>query len=158
MLNRIAQGRTMISVIHRLRSVVHVDCIFVFHQGRLAEQGRHAELLLLNGLYAKMWRKQAGVQLNEEGDPGERFFILVRGKVEVTRTTGDETEIVAVLNDGDYFGEMALLSNQPRNATVRTLTPCVCLTLPRDLFNRLLATEPDLRDYIRKVAMERGAA
>jgi ATP-binding cassette subfamily B protein len=202
-LNRIAPGRTMISVTHRLRSVVHVDCIFVFHQGRLAEQGCHAELLHLNGLYAKMWRKQAGVQLNDDadratvdaawlnelplmrgvrldtleqvarwfgteqfsehieivrqGDPGDRFFILVRGKVEVSRTTDDATEIVAILHDGDYFGEMALLSNQPRNATVRTLTPCVCLTLPRDLFNRLLATEPELRDYIRKVATERGA-
>src|ERR1700674_78848 len=59
-----------------------------------------------------------------EHDPGTKFYIVVRGKVEVTRAAPDGSSIVvAVLQDGDYFGEMALLNNRLRNATVRTLIP-----------------------------------
>ena len=93
----------------------------------------------------------------QQGDPGDRFYILARGTVEVTRLDNGQTVQLAKLEDGDYFGEMALLSDQPRNATVRTLTPCVCLSLPRDLFDRLLAREPELREHIRRISAERRA-
>jgi ATP-binding cassette subfamily B protein len=92
----------------------------------------------------------------QQGDPGDRFYILVRGTVEITRMDGGRSVRLAKLDDGDYFGEMALLADKPRNATVRTLTPCVCLSLSRDLFNRLLAREPELREHIRKISAERG--
>ena len=62
----------------------------------------------------------------QQGEPGETFYILVRGKVDVLRTDGEHTVSVGKLQDGDCFGEMALLSSQPRNATVRALTDCVC--------------------------------
>jgi CRP-like cAMP-binding protein len=62
---------------------------------------------------------------------------------------------LAKLHDGDYFGEMALLSDEPRNATVRTLTECVCLSLMRDLFNRLLSREPELKEHFRIAAEAR---
>ncbi len=91
------------------------------------------------------------------GEPGDRFYILVRGSAEVTRTDDGESRQLAVLSDGDYFGEMALLSDQPRNASVRTLTPCVCLTLGRELFTRLLEREPELREHLRKIYQERVA-
>jgi ATP-binding cassette subfamily B protein len=90
-----------------------------------------------------------------QGDPGDRFYVIARGTVEVTRNENGRSVQLAKLQDGDYFGEMALLSDQPRNATVRTLTPCVCLSLPRDLFNRLLAREPELREHFQKVLMAR---
>jgi ATP-binding cassette subfamily B protein len=93
----------------------------------------------------------------QQGDPGDRFYILARGTVEVTRFENGTSVRVANLQDGDYFGEMALLSDQPRNATVRTLTPCVCLSLSRDLFDRLLAREPELREHIRKISEQRRA-
>jgi len=199
-LERIAQGRTIISVTHRLSSVVNFDRVFLFNRGKLAEQGSHAGMLAAGGIYAKMWQKQSGLHVAEDterasvdgawlsevpllkgvslatlselarwfgterfaigrsiveqGDPGDRFYILVRGKVEVLR----DKKRLAVLEDGDYFGEMALLSNQPRNATVKTLTDSVCLSLPRDLFERLLSTEPELRESIRKAAAARGAS
>jgi len=202
-LARIARGRTMISVTHRLSAVVGMDRVFLFDRGRLMEQGSHAELVAAGGIYSDLWRKQSGVQVDaqeeratvdaawlaelplmkgvktetlvevarwfgtelfredrvivQQGDKGDRFYILARGAVDVSRIDDGRSVHLAKLTDGDYFGEMALLSDKPRNATVRTLTPCVCLSLPRDLFNRLLAREPELRQYIRKISEERGA-
>jgi CRP-like cAMP-binding protein len=94
----------------------------------------------------------------QQGDVGDRFYILVRGAASVSRETGGRTVSLGKLHDGDYFGEMALLSHQPRNATVRSLTDCVCLSLPRDLFDRLLASEPDLRENVHRAAAARGGS
>jgi ATP-binding cassette subfamily B protein len=82
-----------------------------------------------------------------EGDPGDRFYIIVRGKAEVLKAS----KRAAVLQDGDYFGEIALLSNQPRNATVRSLTPCVCLILQRDHFRAMLDRSAPLRERMEQV-------
>ncbi len=188
---RIASGRTMISVTHRLSSVTSADWIFVMHQGRIAEQGRHDQLVDAGGRYSSMWRRQSGVHLGgvdatwlremplfedadastlselsslfateqiledrdiiREGDPGDRFYILVRGKVEVVKGSTR----VAILQDGDYFGEIALLSDQPRNATVRSLTPCVCLVLQRNHFRAMLNRSAPLRERIESVIKHR---
>jgi ATP-binding cassette subfamily B protein len=86
-----------------------------------------------------------------EGDPGDRFYILVRGKAEVIKGPTR----VAVLQDGDYFGEIALLSDQSRNATVRSMTPCVCLILQRDHFRAMLNRSAPLRERIENVKKRR---
>lgn len=49
-----SQGRTTIMIAHRLASVQHADRIFVFDAGRIAEQGRHEELVAMSGIYAAM--------------------------------------------------------------------------------------------------------
>ncbi|MBL1376580.1 ABC transporter ATP-binding protein [Zobellella iuensis] len=59
-LRKIAHGRTVIMIAHRLSTIVHADNIVVIDQGRIAEQGRHAELLARDGLYAAQWRVQTG--------------------------------------------------------------------------------------------------
>jgi ATP-binding cassette subfamily B protein len=86
-----------------------------------------------------------------EGDSGDRFYILVRGTAEVLKGS----KCVAVLQDGDYFGEIALLSDQPRNATVRSMTPCVCLILQRDHFRAMLSRSAPLRQRIQQVMKHR---
>ena len=67
-LERVSMGRTVISVTHRLQSVVSFDHIFVFKNGRVIEQGTHALLLSLGGTYAEMWRRQHGTTMSPDGD------------------------------------------------------------------------------------------
>ncbi|MFC6338655.1 ATP-binding cassette domain-containing protein [Pseudomonas sp. CCM 7891] len=59
-LSRLAKGRTLIMVAHRLRTVRHADVILVLDQGRIVERGRHAPLLAQGGLYAELWQQQVG--------------------------------------------------------------------------------------------------
>ena len=59
-MERIIVGRTTIVIAHRLSTVRHADRIFVLDNGRLCEQGRHEELLALDGIYAGLWRVQTG--------------------------------------------------------------------------------------------------
>lgn len=67
-LNVLLQGKTVIVIAHRLASIREADQILVFREGRIAERGRHADLLDRNGLYAAMWAAYAGTdewQLNK---------------------------------------------------------------------------------------------
>jgi ATP-binding cassette subfamily B protein len=57
-LKKVSQGRTVISVTHRLTSIVDSDIIYVLNHGRLVEQGTHHTLLQRHGLYSKLWRSQ----------------------------------------------------------------------------------------------------
>jgi len=58
-LKRVSEHRTTLSIAHRLSTIADSDLIYVMHEGRLAEQGTHAQLLRLDGLYAEMWSRQA---------------------------------------------------------------------------------------------------
>ena len=84
----------------------------------------------------------------QQGDPGDRFYIVVRGVVKVSVTTGEEERDVARLSEGDHFGEIALLHDAPRTATIRTVVPSILITLSRADFLALLQGSPDLRDLI----------
>jgi ATP-binding cassette subfamily B protein len=169
-LGRLARDRTLILVTHRLATVVKLDHIVVLDAGRVVEQGRHEELLALNGAYRRAWERQAGFVISdggerarveparlraiplfehlddaqlaaiadlfvteryaegevvvEEGASGDRLHIIVRGKIEVLKRDADgRPRRLAVLDDGDFFGEIALLQGVPRTATVRTRSP-----------------------------------
>jgi len=56
----VMQGKTVIAIAHRLSTIAAMDRIVVLEDGRIAEQGRHAELLEMNGLYARFWARQSG--------------------------------------------------------------------------------------------------
>jgi ATP-binding cassette, subfamily B, bacterial len=64
-LARISQNRTTIIIAHRLSTVRHADCIYVLAGGTVAEQGRHEELLALEGMYWALWRVQLGESADE---------------------------------------------------------------------------------------------
>jgi ATP-binding cassette subfamily B protein len=92
-----------------------------------------------------------------QNDPGDRFYIIVRGKVEVWRTEerSGETTCMAVLQDGDYFGEITLITGFPRTATVRTSTVCTCISLGRGQFDRLIDRFPEVRRELSDTALRR---
>jgi ATP-binding cassette, subfamily B, bacterial len=102
----------------------------------------------------------AGREVFRQGDRGDRLYVIARGTVVVSSRNDDSgaEEVRAVLQDGDYFGEIALLEDTPRTATVRTRTDCVFLTLPCDAFLKLLEESPELSDKFAQVSRERLAS
>ncbi|HTX40107.1 MAG TPA: ABC transporter transmembrane domain-containing protein [Bryobacteraceae bacterium] len=91
--------------------------------------------------------------LFHEGDIGDRFYILVRGTVEVLKNLTDGgLERLAILEDGDHFGDTALILNAPRNASVRTMAECTVLVLSRARFLALMERVPTLRWQLREEA------
>ncbi|MGE5390315.1 MAG: ATP-binding cassette domain-containing protein [Deltaproteobacteria bacterium] len=84
-----------------------------------------------------------------EGEPGDKFYIIVRGKVEVVRKTGPDTQDrLSVLSDGDFFGEIALIKNVTRTASITTLMPTTLISLQRSLFHNMLEKAPGLLEKL----------
>ncbi|TMM21253.1 MAG: cyclic nucleotide-binding domain-containing protein [Actinobacteria bacterium] len=76
-----------------------------------------------------------GRQVVREGDPGERFYLVLSGIFAVSQ---EDLGPRRVLQPGDYFGEVALAMNVPRTASVRALTPAVVASCDRETFDELL--------------------
>ena len=74
-----------------------------------------------------------------EGDPATHFYVLDRGEVEVLRRdpSGQPDRILDVLGPGDFFGEMALIENQPRGVSARARTAVDALVMGKDVFSRI---------------------
>ena len=67
----------------------------------------------------------------EQGDVGEEMFFIVRGRIQIIyeSSDGNRTELV-IRKDGEFFGETALINNQPRSASAKALTYCDLLVYP----------------------------
>ena len=90
-----------------------------------------------------------GKVIIRQGDRGDRFYIVGRGHVEVTqRDERGVTDVVNQLDRGDYFGELALLRDAPRNATCRTTVPTELLSLRRADFDTLVKDRFALREKV----------
>jgi ATP-binding cassette subfamily B protein len=194
-LARVAEGRTTVSVTHRLASAKTADRIFVLEQGALSESGTHDELLAAGGAYAALWNRQTGFTLTEdgaevdderlarvpilsgldasllaemarlftteqvpadrvviqEGDPGDRFYLVVRGRLVVSRRDAEGNDVeINIHEDGDHFGEIALLRRAPRIASVRTVMPTVLLSLAQEHFLHLIEKAPHVRETMEQ--------
>jgi CRP-like cAMP-binding protein len=91
----------------------------------------------------------AGRVLCREGEVGQEFFVLLEGKVEVTR----KRKKVAIRGGGEFFGEIALLEQTPRMATVKTTTAVRLFVLNARDFRRLVDENPSVeRKVLRALA------
>lgn len=98
--------------------------------------------------------------LFREGEPGDSLFILDRGKVSVSKYDPDDGDILrlAVLEPGSFFGEMSLLTGEPRSATVQAEGGCEVLVLTRSELQPVLSADPQIAEKLSKVLAERSAA
>ncbi len=88
-----------------------------------------------------------------QGECGRALFLIESGQVIVE----NHNQMIATLDEGDFFGETALLSNQPHTANVRALTPIDVLALPAAEFDALLVRRPDLKFQLESVVAQRRA-
>jgi hypothetical protein len=96
-----------------------------------------------------------GEHVFRKGDVGDKMYFITAGAVEVLGD--DERDVLATLGAGGYFGEMALLSAEPRNATVRAREHCDMYTLEKSAFEELLANHPEIADKVHALASERAS-
>jgi CRP-like cAMP-binding protein len=87
-----------------------------------------------------------------EGDEGDKMYVIKRGQVQVLR---DQT-ILAVLKDNAFFGEMALVSDEPRNATIKTVTDIELLALDKYDFKRLMETNRSIASIVSYEVVKRA--
>ncbi len=85
-----------------------------------------------------------GQTIFSEGDVGDDMFIIKAGEVEITRTVGGKVRRLAVLEDGDFFGEMAVLEEEPRMASARAMTDCDLLRIDGSTFDQMVRHNPEI--------------
>jgi len=93
-----------------------------------------------------------------QGDQGDSLFIVEEGRCEVTVKQAEGHEItISYLGDGDFFGEMALISEDPRSASVRALTDCKLLVLDRQTLYATIPADSDALIDLQKLVEQRKA-
>lgn len=97
----------------------------------------------------------AGERVLRQGDAGHLFYLIDSGEVDVVVQTASETKTVAHLGPGDYFGEVALIEQAPRNASIFATTPCRFFTIGKEVFERVLEASPSLDDELRQTMAAR---
>jgi CRP-like cAMP-binding protein len=98
-----------------------------------------------------------GYEIIRQGDLGDAFYLIATGRVSVWVKKGANRMKVADLRADDYFGEMALISNEPRNATVIAEGLTELFILEKYNFNKTLMKNPAIAQKLRKAYDERKA-
>jgi putative ABC transport system ATP-binding protein len=94
-----------------------------------------------------------GAIILRKGDPGDKFYLIREGEVEVL--VGGEEDNVVVLKEGDFFGEAALLTGAPRNATVRARTAVVLYSLGKEDFQAAIDASATFKQELLRVLFAR---
>lgn len=110
------------------------------------------ELTKVAGIMSQL-EEPEGKVLMREGEPGRDFFVIAEGTAEVRK--GNRR--VSTLGPGDFAGEVALLTNAPRTATVRATSPVTVLRVTSKGFAALLETSPTIQRKIQKALADRVA-
>lgn len=96
-----------------------------------------------------------GTRVVTEGEEGTALYVLIEGEVKVSQTVDGVVQDLARLGTGSLFGELALLTARPRNATVETVQPAELFCVARGLVGGLAAEHPELAEAIADFARRR---
>ena len=105
--------------------------------------------------HLRMIRVQKGYEIIKQGDPGDAFYLVASGNVSVWMKKGFSKKHVANLQADDFFGEMALISNEPRNATITAEEVTELFILQRYDFDKILMKNPVIAQELKKSYFER---
>jgi len=102
----------------------------------------------------------SGELIIRQDDPGDSLFLIARGVIRVSRqdeeiNMGRERDLASLMA-GDFFGEMALLTNEPRAATCRAVTPCALYELRATDFRQLLVALPPVKAAVERATQKRS--
>jgi CRP-like cAMP-binding protein len=90
-----------------------------------------------------------------QGDPGDALYLVIGGKVRVIREDGGSKETIAILEERSCFGEMAILSDQTRTATIEAADSLTLLKIKKDDFRDLILQKPDMAFPIFRILIRR---
>jgi len=91
----------------------------------------------------------------KQGDKGDRLYLIARGVVRISREKDGKTTKLTSLFAGDFFGEMALLHDEVRSATVTSITPCTFYILDRKDVEEVMAQQPSIRMALQRADQHR---
>src|SRR5687768_3588031 len=100
-------------------------------------------------------RYESGDVILREGDPGETAYIIDQGQVEVTKQLDDRAVHLAYIGAGDVFGEMSMIDDRPRSATITAVEPTMVREIHRESFYDGLQSHPEVALNLLKVLFER---
>lgn len=90
-----------------------------------------------------------------QGDPGDKFYVIRSGSAQVTAIEQGKTKELATLTVGDFFGEAALMTGEPRNATIKALTPLEVYSLGKEDFQQVIAESASFAEELRRALFGR---
>ena len=112
---------------------------------------------LLSDIAAQMKREKhpAGATIIRQGDLGDKFYVVRNGSVEVSKTKDGRSDTMVNLGPGAFFGELALLRDEPRAATVIATEPVELLTLSKEIFLQVRQNLGTFEEQLRKATFGR---
>jgi putative ABC transport system ATP-binding protein len=135
--------------------VILAEAVRICEFLRSLELFRHLTPTELTHIAEEMEKRhyQPGHDIIREGEAGDHFFLINEGAVEILR--GAERTAVARLGPGDFFGERALLTDEPRSATVAAVGEVEAYTLGKDEFRAAIAASEPFREQIHRIYFSR---
>lgn len=93
--------------------------------------------------------------LLNEGEQSHSMYLLMEGRLVVTRKEGDKDVILGYINDGEVVGELSFLDQQPRSATVRAVNECKLVQIPLKTIDDIFQTQPPWLEVFIKTLVKR---
>lgn len=142
------QGRTILMVTHDNELASRASRVVLLADGEIAESSvayalpalDQKQLVELSSRLDPV-RYPSGAVIFRQGTPADKFYIIIKGEVEVVLEHASGSEVISgKMSQGQYFGEVGLLSNTPRSATIRVTTggEAMLMALDREMFQQLM--------------------